>query len=219
MKIDLHCHTKYSYDGSSELKDIIAEAKRKGVDGIVVADHDNTKVWPEAKESDFPVILGEEIKTSKGDVLGLFLKEEIKGHGKDPRWVMEEIKKQGGVVVVPHPFHDVERFRDNLENYLDLIDGLEVFNGRRPFSSPDRKAYEFAQKHNLAMTGGTDAHYFRPIGDVYTEGEAKTLEEFKQALLNRKTRAKGKKSNLIYFFCPMIEKTKRFLFKKANHVL
>ncbi|MDD5696592.1 MAG: PHP domain-containing protein [Candidatus Pacebacteria bacterium] len=219
MKIDLHCHTKHSYDASSDLKDIIKEARKKGLDGIAVADHDNTRAWEEAKKADFPVILGEEIKTSKGDVLGLFLKEEIKGRKKDPRWVMEEIKKQGGVVVVPHPFHDVERFRDDLENYLDLIDGLEVFNGRRPFSFPDKKAYEFALKHNLAMTGGTDAHYFRPIGDVYTECEAKTLEEFKQALLNRKTRAKGKKSNLIYFFCPMIEKTKRFLFKKTNHVL
>ncbi|MDD3170388.1 MAG: PHP domain-containing protein [Candidatus Paceibacterota bacterium] len=216
MKIDLHCHTKYSYDGSSELKDIIAEAKRKGLDAIAVADHDNARVWAEAKESDFPVILGEEIKTSKGDVIGLFLKEEIKGHGKDPRWVMEEIKKQDGVVVVPHPFHDTERFKDDLEKYLDLIDALEVFNGRRPFSSPDEKAYDFALKHNLAMIGGTDAHYFRPVGDVYTECEAKTIEEFKQMILERKTEVKGKKSKIIYVFCPMIEVIKRFLFKKAD---
>lgn len=216
MKADLHCHSHYSYDSLAKIKAMIEEAKRKGLDAIAITDHDNAKAWEEAKKANFPIILGEEIKTSKGDVLGLFLKQEINGRKKDPRWVMEEIKKQEGLVIIPHPFHFLEGFKDNLETYLNLIDGLEVLNGRLPFSFFDKKAYNFAQNHNLAMIGGTDAHCSKPIGDVYTESEAKTLEELKQAIKDKKTKVRGKKSNLIYALCPALTKTKRLLLKKKD---
>ncbi|OQX00506.1 hypothetical protein BWK69_01280 [Candidatus Parcubacteria bacterium A4] len=214
MKIDLHCHSKYSYDAGSSVEKLIIQAKKIGLDGIAITDHDNTDGWKDAIELsekyDFLIILGEEIKTIKGDVIGLFLKEEIKGYKKDPRWVMEQIKKQGGIVLIPHPFHGMEKFKDNLENYLDLIDAIEVFNGREPFSSPDKIARLFAEKHNIAMTGGSDAHYYKPVGDSYTETHANNLEKFKQAILDRKTIANGKKSNIIYSLCPVVEKIKRF---------
>ena len=93
MKIDLHCHTKYSYDSNSDIEKIIIEAKKKGLDGIAITDHDNTNGWDEAielgKKHNFLIILGEEIKSNKGDILGLFLKEKIEGRKKDPRFVME----------------------------------------------------------------------------------------------------------------------------------
>ncbi len=210
MKIDLHCHTLYSYDGASSPERIIKRAIEMGLDGIAITDHENAKGWQEAlemgKKMNFLVVLGEEMKTNKGDVLGLFMKEQIDGYKKDPRWVMEEIKKQGGLVIIPHPFHGIERFKDDMEKYLDLIDGIEVFNGRKPMSSPDKKAYEFAKKHNLAMTGGSDSHYYKGVGCAYTECEAKTIEELKKCILQKKTAAEGKKSPFIYIVTPLLAK-------------
>jgi hypothetical protein len=211
MKIDLHCHTKYSYDGSSSIERIITHAKKIGLDGIAITDHENTKGWAEAielgKKHNFLIILGEEIKTSKGDVLGLFLKEQINGYKKDPRWVMEEIKKQGGLVIIPHPFHGSEGFRDDITKYLDLVDGIEVFNGRKPGTNPDKKAMEFAKQYNLGMTAGGDSHYYKGIGNTYTEFNGNTVEELKQSILNKQTKINGKKAPLIYILAPFLSKT------------
>jgi len=210
MKIDLHCHTKYSYDASSSIESIIGQAKKMGLDGVAITDHENTNCWQEALEAgekhNFLIILGEEMKTAKGDVLGLFLKQRIDGYKKDPRWVMEQIKKQNGLVIIPHPFHGSEGFRDDITKYLALIDGIEVFNGRKPGTSPDDKAMEFAKKHNLGMTAGSDSHYYKGIGYTYTEFEGNTKEELKQAILNKQTKSKGKKSPLIYILTPFLSK-------------
>lgn len=210
MKIDLHCHTKYSYDASSSIEKIIRYAIKMGLDGIAITDHENTEGWQEAldlgKKLNFLIVLGEEIKTNKGDILGLFLKERINGYKKDPKWVMQEIKKQDGLVIIPHPFHIGEGFKDVLTKYLDMIDGIEVFNARKPSNKPDSKAYEFAKKHNLAMTGGSDSHYYKGIGYTYTECEARSIEELKSSILRRKTTVQGKKSPFIYILTPFLAK-------------
>jgi hypothetical protein len=210
MKIDLHCHTKYSYDASSSIESIISQAKKMGLDGIAITDHENTDCWQEAleagKKHNFLIILGEEMKTTKGDVLGLFLKQRIDGYKKDPKWVMEQIKKQNGLVIVPHPFHGSEGFKDDITKYLDLIDGIEVFNGRKPGTGPDDKAMKFAKEHNLGMTAGSDSHYYKAIGYTYAEFEGNTEEELKQAILNKQIKIKGKKSPLIYIVTPFLAK-------------
>ena len=210
MKIDLHCHTKYSYDASSDIEKIIIQAKKASLDGIAITDHENTKGWTEAielgKKHNFLIVLGEEIKTTKGDVLGLFLKQQIDGYKKDPRWVMEEIKKQGGLVIIPHPFHGAEGFKDDITKYFDLVDGLEVFNGRKPGKNRDDKAMEFAKQHNLGMTAGGDSHYYKAIGHTYTEFNGNTIEELKQSILNKQTKINGKKSPLIYIVTPLLAK-------------
>jgi hypothetical protein len=210
MKIDLHCHTKYSYDGSSSIEQIITHAKKVGLDGIAITDHENTKGWKEAielgKKHNFLIILGEEIKTSKGDVLGLFLKEQIDGYKKDPHWVMEEIRKQGGLVIIPHPFHETERFKDDITKYLDLIDGIEISNGRMISKKLDIKAKEFAKKYNLGMISGGDSHYYKAIGYSYAEFNGNTEEELKQAILNKQIRVNEKKAPLIYALIPILVK-------------
>ncbi|MDD4531150.1 MAG: PHP domain-containing protein [Candidatus Pacebacteria bacterium] len=211
MKIDLHCHTKYSYDASSSIESIISQGKKMGLDGIAITDHENTNGWDEAiklgKKQNFLIVLGEEMKTTKGDVLGLFLKQRIDGYKKDPRWVMEEIKKQGGLVIIPHPFHGSEGFRDDITKYLDLVDAVEIFNARKPGTSPDKKAKEFAEKNNLGMTAGSDSHYHKGIGYTYVEFQGNTEEELKLAILNRDTKIKEKKSPLIYILTPFLAKT------------
>ena len=210
MKIDLHCHTKHSYDAGSDIEKIIIQGKKMGLDGIAITDHENTNGWEEAislgKKHNFLIVLGQEIKTTKGDILGLFLNKQIDGYKKDPRIVMEEIKKQGGLVVIPHPFHNGEGFRDKLENYLDIIDAIEVFNARKPFKEPDEKALKFAEKHNIAMTAGSDSHYYKGVGYAYTEANAETLEEFKNSIIKKKTTFSGKKAPFRYIFTPLLSK-------------
>ena len=210
MKIDLHCHSSYSYDASSSPEKIVEWAIKTGLNGVAITDHENTNGWKEmieiGEKFNFLVVLGEEMKTSKGDVLGLFLKEKIDGYKKNPRWAMEEIKKQGGLVIIPHPFHDSESFRDDISKYLDLVDGIEVFNGRKPGTSADKKAMEFAKKYNLGMTAGSDSHYYKGIGYAYTEFSGNTAEELKQAILNRQTKTHGKKAPLIYILTPFLVK-------------
>jgi hypothetical protein len=217
MKIDLHCHTFHSYDGTSSIKKIIEEGKEKGIDGVAITDHENTNAWKEAlsegQKQGFEIILGEEIKSSKGDILGLFMTHQIDGKGKDPKWIIEKIREQGGLVFIPHPFHEAEGFKDSLDKYIDLIDGIEVFNGRRPFHRGDRLAEQFATKHNLIKIGGSDSHYYKTVGNTYTECEASNLKEFKQELLRKNTKVIGHKSPLKYFVFPMMKKLG--LIKKA----
>lgn len=209
MKIDLHCHSYYS-DGVSSPSKIVESAFKKGLDGIAITDHKTARGGPEAikaaRKFGILLVLGEEVETRQGDVLALFLKEEIKIKNRELVEVAREIKKQEGIVVIPHPFHIKVKFRGNLERYKDIIDGIEVFNARWPTISPDQRAYCFAQKHNLAIIGASDAHYCREVGYGYTIAEeAKNLQEFKKAILGRKTRFEGKKAPLRYLiFRPVV---------------
>ncbi|MEM5810064.1 MAG: PHP-associated domain-containing protein [Candidatus Aenigmatarchaeota archaeon] len=215
MKIDLHCHSYYSDDGLSSPRDLIKEALKKGLDGIALTDHETTKGWEEAKKAAKELgaflILGEEIKVEKnrkkvGDILAFFIKEKIKS--REIFLAIKEIKDQGGLVFVAHPFHFREKFRDNLEEYLGLIDGIEVFNGRSFTNGANEKALFFAKKYNLPMIGGSDAHFKGAVGSVFTEAEAKNLEEFKRAILERKTEIARKTSSFIYLFAPFLGKIK-----------
>ncbi|MFA5013180.1 MAG: PHP domain-containing protein [Candidatus Paceibacterota bacterium] len=212
MKIDLHCHTYYSNDGVSSPEAIIRQALKHGLDGVAITDHETTAGWAEAKAAaeklGAKIIQGEEIKTDKGDILALFIKEEIDGKGKEAKWVINEIKKQDGIAIVPHPCHGTERFKDDLKNYLDVIDGIEIFNGRLPFSLPDKMASEFAKNNNLLMTAGSDAHYYKGVGQTYTECEANDLEEFKNSLLNKKSAIRGKKASIFCLIFPTLKRVK-----------
>jgi predicted metal-dependent phosphoesterase TrpH len=221
MKIDIHNHSYYSYDGFSSPERLVRAAKQKGIDGIALTDHESVEGWKEAREAakkyGILFIPGEEVKTIKdgkiiGDIIGLFLKKEIKN--REPKKVIKEIRDQGGLVIIPHPFHLLSPFKgENVNKKLSfrlflpftgsmtefkrLIDAVEVLNSRIPTEAPDRKARAFAKQNRIAMVGASDAHYWKDIGDAYTLAEdAKNLKEFKEAILNKKTKAEGKKSPL-----------------------
>jgi predicted metal-dependent phosphoesterase TrpH len=211
MKLDLHCHTRSSYDGLSSLRKIVKVAQKKGLDGIAITDHENTRAWREAeqvaKETGAVIILGEEIKTKQGDVLALFINKQIDGTGKELREVVKQIHDQGGLAIIPHPFHFYEGFKGKIEDYLDIIDGMEVFNARRPWGDFNEKALACAKKYNLAMTGGSDAHFAAGIGDGYTEiPDAKTIEDVKQGILNKQSMGFGHHSHFLYMAIPILAK-------------
>jgi len=128
MKFDLHIHSTYSYDSLLSPERIIKVAKRKGLHGVAITDHNTTKGGIEAlkveKGEDFQVIVGAEMKTEYSDIIGLFLEDEIRTSKFEE--VIEEIKSQGGLSVLAHPYRQYK----NPEEIVDRVDLVEGFNAR-----------------------------------------------------------------------------------------
>jgi len=214
IKIDTHCHSYYSIDGFSSPYGLMKSAFRKGLQGIALTDHNTTAGWKEAKKAaekfGLFFVPGQEIKVYKkgkkiGEILGLFLKEEIKSNEIED--VLKEIKEQKAICVLPHPFHFWVGLRDDPEKYLPFLDGVEVFNAKAPFSFADKKALSFAKKFNLAFFAGSDSHLTQTIGNGYTIFEGRNLEDFKKAILERKTSFFGKKNPFYYLAVPTLLKS------------
>lgn len=216
MKIDLHSHTKYSHDALCPVSKCIRAARKRGMDAIAVTDHDTTKAWQEAREASkkegIPVIFGEEIKVRTGgkkigEIIGLFLNEDIRPG--DPFKVIDQIRQQGGLVIIPHPFDGMRGFK-TLSAYVKLIDGIEVMNARVLRDNHNEKALGFAVKNNIAQTGGSDAHSCMEIGKAYTYFEGSTIEDLRKALESKKTKALGKKSSVLVHGISTFAKIKKF---------
>ena len=204
MKIDLHVHSKYSYDSFLSPAEILKIAKKKGLAGIAVTDHDTIKgdLVASAIDKDF-VIVGAEMKTEYVDVIGLFLDGEIKSNKFIE--VVEEIREQEGLVVLAHPFRKGIKFSTDLLKYVDLIEG---FNARSRKEDNER-AYEFAMGFKKPMTGGSDAHLGFEVGKGRTIVNSEVREELKRG----KTKIEGEESNyyLVHGLSVAMEKV------KANH--
>lgn len=172
MKCDLHMHSYRSSDGNMSLDTIIQTCQRRGIDCIALTDHNQLGAALELqKVAPFAVIAGEEIKTTHGEITGLFLQEEIPG-GMSPGATAEEIRRQGGVVYIPHPFDRVRKSvlaRDALLEIVDLVDVIEVLNARITFKRDAMAAERFAIEHGKLMGAGSDAHVRWEIGGAYVE--------------------------------------------------
>jgi len=165
MKIDFHVHTKYSMDCRLELKVIAKTIQKKGLDGVAITDH-NTMKGALIAEKDIgkimKVIKGMEICTDTGDITALFIEEEIKSrHWED---VIDEIKSQGGLSVLPHPY----RSHHNVEHIAKSVDIIEVFNAS---STPTQNAlaHTLACKLKKPLICGSDAHTAGYLGICWTE--------------------------------------------------
>ncbi|MCD6414962.1 MAG: PHP domain-containing protein [Candidatus Diapherotrites archaeon] len=208
MRLDLHVHTWYSKDGVSPPKKIIkavTKKREKGLlDGIAITDHDMTKAWKDFRNLGFPVVFGEEIKTPRGEILGLFLNEEITS--REPMEVLDEIHSQDGLAVFAHPFDKYRKGFRKPEEFAKRIDGVEAFNSRMRTPGGNEKARRFAGAHNLPITGGSDAHIRWEIGNAFTEAKADNLESFKKALKRGKTHVFGR--NSIWVLIPVTKLSK-----------
>lgn len=172
MKIDLHSHTFRSKDCCNRYERIIEAVQRSRVDGIAVTDHDEFYGALELKKlAPFLVIPGEEIKTTAGEIIGLFLQEWI-SPGLEPLETVHMIHEQGGVAYVPHPFDEIRGSR--IQRWaLDLvgphIDILEVFNSRNALPRYNRRALEYAREHGLLAGAGSDTHTYGEYGQAYVD--------------------------------------------------
>ena len=205
MRIDFHVHSKFSWDSFMEPAKIIQYAKKRGLNGSAITDHDTIKGGIEAKgliksNDDFLVIVGAEIKTDVGEIIGLFLNEEIK-----PRAVLDvidEIKCQDGIVVLPHPYRNVNKSINKLSpEIISTLDAIEAFNSRNT-QDEDKKAQKFAQWKKMPMVGGSDAHVLPEVGFGFTLFEHFYDEEdIRKAILNIQTKVGGKhRSSILHIY-------------------
>lgn len=173
IKCDLHIHSKYSFDSMADPKKIADLAVKRGIQCIAIADHGNIngslKAAEYAQKNNLPIliIISEEVKSKSGDILGLNIKESIPDH-LSAKESIARIHGQGGLAIVAHPFGFWCSFKENLENYLGAIDGIEILNAS--VFSGNETAAAFAKKHNMAFTAGSDAHFAnRFIGKAWLE--------------------------------------------------
>jgi predicted metal-dependent phosphoesterase TrpH len=166
---DLHMHTDHSHDCAVPVADLLDYADAQGLGAIAITDHN---VFAGAKEAvqlargrDLVVIPGEEIKTERGEVIGLFLREKIE-RGLPMADTIGAIREQGGVVYLPHPFDRLHTIPDapTLHRHLPEIDVFEVYNARLLFEGFNDEALRYARKYNLTMGAGSDAHVLQGVG-------------------------------------------------------
>ena len=167
IRLEFHCHTFASKDSLTHPADLIAAARRKRIDRVVVTDHNSIAGAREAQAiAPDLIILGEEIMTTKGELLAAFVQEEIPA-GLPPAEAILRLKEQGAFISVSHPF---DTFRAggwkeaDLLEILPLVDAIEVFNSRCMLPRFNRQAREFASRHRLPGTVGSDAHAAFELG-------------------------------------------------------
>jgi predicted metal-dependent phosphoesterase TrpH len=176
IDVDLHMHTDHSHDCATPVEVLLATAREQGLGAIAVTDHNEISGALEAAaqaEGSGPhppvkVIVGEEVKTAaQGEVIGLFIKEKIP-RGMTLEETVAEIKRQGGLVYVPHPFdrmHSVPDYQ-HLLRILDDVDAIEVFNPRVAIGAFNAEAVRFAAKYRIVAGAGSDSHVAQGLGSV-----------------------------------------------------
>ena len=196
VHVDLHMHTDHSPDCATPVETLIASAERAGLGAIAVTDHNEISGALEARDlanGRVKVIVGEEVKTAgQGEVIGLFIEEKIP-RGMTLEETIAEIRRQGGLVYVPHPFdrmHSVPDY-EHLLGVLGDIDAIEVFNPRVAFSSFNEEAARFAAKYRIVAGAGSDSHVAQGLGSVKIkmrdfDGPEEFLESLRDADIVRK---------------------------------
>jgi predicted metal-dependent phosphoesterase TrpH len=167
---DLHLHTSWSHDCQIPVEELLDHAEAQGLGAIAVTDHNvfggALEAVEAARDRDLIVIPGEEIKTDgQGEVIGLFLREEIP-RGMSFADTVAAIKSQGAIVYVPHPFDRLHAIPSakTLKASLEELDVVEVYNARLLFEAYNDEALRFARKYGLTMGAGSDAHVLQGVG-------------------------------------------------------
>jgi predicted metal-dependent phosphoesterase TrpH len=172
IRVDLHVHSSASFDSTSEPKQIADRTERLGLDPLFLTDHDTTLAAVRLQgASDRRVVVGEEITTTDGELIGLFLQRRIPP-GLTAKQTALEIKEQAGLVYLEHPYDQFRRHlsEEAIEDLADLIDIVEVFNARSD-EKTNHRAEELREILGAAPGAGSDAHTLKELGSVYLEME------------------------------------------------
>ncbi len=192
IDVDLHMHTDHSHDCATPVEVLLATARDQGLGAIAVTDHNVVSGAHEAaaKAKDFgvKVIVAEEIKTAhQGEVIGLFIDEQIP-RGLTLAETVAEIKRQGGLVYVPHPFDRMHAVPDyeHLLTIIEDIDLIEVYNPRVAIGSFNEESERFSAKYRILAAAGSDSHVGQGLGSVRVrmrdfDGPQEFLESLRSA--------------------------------------
>lgn len=175
VRVDMHSHTMFSGDSTTTLDEIVDAVTEAGIDVLCITDHnaiEGASRLTRALEGTCRIIVGEEVRTHTGEIIGLFLREKI-SFGANAADTARQIRDQGGIVYVPHPFDPMRRNlaeRSLIElTEAGLVDAIEVHNSKTSLQSLNRKAREFAESHDVAMGAGSDAHVPLALGSAFVE--------------------------------------------------
>ena len=169
----MHSHTMWSGDSTTTPDEIATAVVETGIDVLCITDHNAIRGAVDLVDHlSCRVIVGEELRTHAGEIIGLFLTERIP-MGVQPDDAARAIREQGGVVYIPHPYDPMRRnlSESALHSLIDdgLVDAIEVINAKTSLRSLNRKAASIAAAHDLAAGAGSDAHVPDAIGAAYVE--------------------------------------------------
>jgi predicted metal-dependent phosphoesterase TrpH len=212
IKTDLHTHSIISPDGGIRAAEYKKILQNNILDCIAITDHNQLDfaLQQNAQFGD-KIIVGEEITTTEGEMIGLFLKTLVSS-GMSARKTAEAIRAQGGLVYIPHPFETIRQGIQEhiLETIVESIDIIEVFNGRGRWRGKAAKALAFAQKHAIAQAASSDAHGYHGLGRTYTYLEKIPTKDTMKALL-KKGKLEKTYAPLWTFLYPSLNKIKNKL--------
>ncbi len=201
-KTVIHVHTNYSFDCNASPAELVDLARQRGVDCLAITDHDEIDGARAAREiGGVQIIVGEEVSSADGHIIGLFLQHRIPP-GLSAEETVAQIRDQGGLVLAPHPFAtlcDGTLGDAGLRRILPQIDAIEVFNAQNVLPWEDRRADHFARAHGLTPYVGVDAHIRGYLDASYQllppfDGPTSFLAALRLAELHRRRFAPG------YFF-------------------
>ena len=213
MRFDLHVHSNCS-DGRDEVKTILQAARRSGLAGLSITDHDTLKGSQKAlqiiREERMNLILipGAEVTTTEGHLLVLGI-EELPPRDRSPEETADLAREQGGISIVPHPYHP---FRHAIGRIPDC-DAVEVYNSKHLFGIANARARRGAKKRGLPMVAGSDSHFAVTVGLGVTEIQAADAEAAEAAIRDGRTRVVGKRTpprffigNTVQSICLIVKK-------------
>jgi len=169
VRVDLHTHSQASPDGSLSTKDYQEMLASGGLDYIAVTDHDRIDFAQELQgELGEQIIVGEEITTQQGEIIGLYLQQAIPA-GLSTQETVQRIRKQGGLVYVPHPFETVRKGLSfaSLNAIAKHVDIIEAYNGRS-LQNRSKQAAHWTQQYPVPGAASSDAHGPRGWGNTYS---------------------------------------------------
>jgi hypothetical protein len=212
IKTDLHIHTRYSGDSDITLEKLVQRCVELGFGAIAVTDHGTAEgaIQLSKENTSFKVIVGEEIASDEGEIIGLFLKETVP-NGLSPEETINRIRKQGGLVCIPHPF---DRYRssalqsETLNRIAGQIDIVEVFNARTVPAQNLNLPGRFADSHKLLKGAGSDSHSIGEVGRAYfTIPEFEGPDGFLKAM--EKAEIHGRRPNPAIYLRSLIRRIKK----------
>lgn len=193
IRLETHCHTKFSKDSLLPFSLLYLKCKLCRINCIAITEHNNIvgaikfKEYCKKRKSDLCVIVGEEIMTDAGEVIGLYLQKEI-SQGLSCEETITQIIEQKGVVYIPHPYDEKRKKtvlkEECIKTFAPVIDCIECHNGRNNSPLYDKKQQEIANKYGITKVIGSDAHTFLEIGRNYMNVDSipDTPEKFKNVI-------------------------------------